>query len=70
MLTNEHQINSGEGLNRIHPNFFVARSTAYDKMFRKIDVFIILKKMAKIFPFMFSDGCKMDNSHISWSYNV
>jgi len=60
MPTNEHQINSREGLTRIHPNFFVAQSTTYDNTFGKIDVFI----------FMFNDGCKMDSSHISWSCNV
>jgi hypothetical protein len=58
MLTNEHQINSGEGLNRIHPNFFVAHSTTYDKTFRKIDVFIILKKWQKYFLLCLVMGVK------------
>jgi hypothetical protein len=47
MPTNEHQINSGEGLKRVHPNCFVAQLTTYDRMFGKIDMFIFLKKWQK-----------------------
>jgi hypothetical protein len=41
MPMNEHQINLGEGLKRVHPNCFVAQSTTYDRMFGKLDMSIL-----------------------------
>jgi hypothetical protein len=48
---NEHQINLGEGLKKVHPNCFVAQSTTYDKMSCKIDVSFFFAKNGKNIAF-------------------